>query len=75
MAVTVFEPETNIVNIDLSADAGKKVSAAAKDKGVLISAILPTRLRAVFHLDVSQSSALDAARTLGTAIQSECGPD
>jgi threonine aldolase len=70
---TVQEPETNIVNIDLKATEGTKVIALAKADGVLVGAILPTRLRAVFHLDVGSSDAVHGARLLGRAIQTACG--
>jgi threonine aldolase len=71
--VTVQEPETNIVNVDLSADAARQAIALAKENGVLVGAILPTRLRAVFHLDVTRDDAATGARTLGRAIQTACG--
>jgi threonine aldolase len=46
--------ETNIVNVDVdvSADA---VALAAKERGLLLSATGPRRLRAVMHLDVHSS--------------------
>jgi threonine aldolase len=67
--VAVQEPETNIVNIDLSADAARKAIALAKESGVLVGTILPTRIRAVFHLDVPRSAAVEAARVLARALQ------
>jgi threonine aldolase len=66
--VTVQDPETNIVNIDLSADAAQKAIVLAKERGVLVGPILPTRLRAVFHLDVGRADALEGARALARAI-------
>jgi threonine aldolase len=66
--VGVQEPETNIVNIDLAAEPARKAIALAKENGVLVGTILPTRIRAVFHLDVPRASALEAARTLARAL-------
>ncbi len=62
------EPETNVVNIDLSAEATQKTIPLAKENGVLVGAIHTTRLRAVFHLDVSRSAALEGARALARAL-------
>jgi threonine aldolase len=45
--------ETNIVNIDVEAPANA-VAFAAREKGVLVQATGPHRLRAVTHLDVSR---------------------
>jgi threonine aldolase len=73
-AVTVQDPETNIVNIDLPAGPAAKAIALAKEKGVLVGTILPTRIRAVFHLDIARPSALDAARTLARALEVACSP-
>jgi threonine aldolase len=70
--VTVAEPETNIVNIDLPEALAQEVVSTAKENGVLVGAILPTRLRAVFHLDVNREGALGAARALAQAIQVAC---
>jgi threonine aldolase len=71
--VTVPEPETNIVTVDLKATEGTTVTALAKSSGVLVGAIVPTRLRAVFHLDVDRNAAVQGARILGRAIQTACG--
>jgi threonine aldolase len=69
---TVLEPETNIVSIDLPATAADKAMARAKSDGLLISTIVPTRLRAVFHLDVSGPETETAAQTLIRAIRAAC---
>ena len=71
-AVSVAPPETNIVSIDLPAKAAEQAMARAKADGLLISAIVPTRLRAVFHLDVSRKETETAAETLIRAIRAAC---
>jgi threonine aldolase len=71
--VAVVEPETNIVSINLPAQAAEHAMARAKTDGLLISAIVPTRLRAVFHLDVSAAETETAADTLIRAIRAACG--
>jgi len=71
-SVVVQEPETNIVNVDMRADVARKVIALGKENGVLVGSILPTRVRAVFHLDVSRDGAIAGARALGRAIQATC---
>jgi threonine aldolase len=70
--VTVAHPETNIVSIDLPAQAAEVAIAKAKENGLLLATIFPTRLRAVFHLDVSRADALTAAETLTRALQAAC---
>jgi threonine aldolase len=70
---TVQEPETNIVNIDLPAEAARNVTTLAKESGVLVGAILPTRLRAVLHLDVTRAAAIEGARSIGRAIRTALG--
>jgi threonine aldolase len=69
---TVLEPETNIVSIDLAAKAADHAMIRAKSEGLLISTIVPTRLRAVFHLDVSGAETETAADTLIGAIRAAC---
>jgi threonine aldolase len=70
--VRVIPPETNIVSIDMPAKVADAAIALAKADGLLISTILPTRLRAVFHLDVSQREAETAADNLARAIRTAC---
>jgi threonine aldolase len=67
--VTIEDPETNIVNVDLPQGIAQRVAELAKEKGVLIGSILPARLRAVLHLDVSRDEAIAGARALGLAIR------
>lgn len=68
-AVQLTGVETNIVNIELergiSADA---VVAEARNRGVLINAISPRALRAVFHLDVGKNEVPAGAQALSQAI-------
>jgi len=56
--------DTNIVVVE-RADAPAFV-AAAKDQGVLVSAVGPRTVRLVTHLDVSTADAEQAARTLAS---------
>ncbi|HEU4643582.1 MAG TPA: threonine aldolase family protein [Gemmatimonadaceae bacterium] len=65
----VVPPDTNIVMIDLppGRDAFAAVRAAA-DAGVLLSPWSPTRIRAVFHLDVDDESAKMAADVVGDVL-------
>jgi len=72
-SVHVQEPETNVVNIDSTAEVTQKTIVVAKENGVLVGAIHTTRLRAVFHLDVSRASALEGARALARALTAACG--
>ncbi len=61
--------ETNIVNIDLDAPlVAEEVARLARKEGLLINASGAHRLRAVTHLDVSQSDVEHAATLLGGVI-------
>ncbi|HET7690289.1 MAG TPA: GntG family PLP-dependent aldolase [Nocardioidaceae bacterium] len=60
-------PETNIVVVDVP-DA-PAVVAAAKEHGVLVSAVGPRTLRAVTHLDVSGDQAKLAAEVLARVLE------
>ncbi len=59
--------ETNIVNVDVDV-SGDLVAAAAKERGLLINASGPKRLRAVLHLDVAGDAIAHAADRLAEAI-------
>lgn len=72
---SVQEPETNIVNIDVSPDAAQRVSSLAKENGVLVGAIGPSRLRAVFHLEIGRDASLTAADVLAQAVRAICSVD
>ena len=65
--LTVSEPETNIVLIDVPADAAGVV-ARAKEKGVLIGAMGPRTLRAITYLDVADKSVEIAARSIADCV-------
>ncbi|HEU4513770.1 MAG TPA: GntG family PLP-dependent aldolase [Nocardioidaceae bacterium] len=58
--------DTNIVVIDVP-DAAPVVTAA-RDAGVLVSAVGPRTVRLVTHLDVSAEQARDAAAVLGKVL-------
>ncbi|MBC7840670.1 MAG: aminotransferase class I/II-fold pyridoxal phosphate-dependent enzyme [Gemmatimonadaceae bacterium] len=65
----VVAPDTNIVMFDLR--AGQRVApvvAAARAAGVAISDWSPTRIRAVFHLDVSAADATSAGHIVAAAL-------
>lgn len=61
--VVVNDPETNIVVLELDGDA-HALAAAARDDGVLVSVVSPTRIRLVTHLDVDDDGADRAAGVL-----------
>jgi len=70
-SVDLTKVETNIVNVDLDPPlTGDAVAAAAKDRGLLINASGPRRLRCVMHLDVRDEDAERAADLLAEAIAS-----
>jgi threonine aldolase len=59
--------ETNLVNIDLDVPADE-VSRMARDRGLLILPSGRTRLRAVTHLDVSQTDVEQATEILAAVL-------
>ncbi len=62
-------PDTNIVMIDLRAgQRSDTVVAAAKAAGVALSGWSATRVRAVFHLDVTAAQAAEAGRIVASAL-------
>jgi threonine aldolase len=66
----VVWPDTNIVMVDLRAgQQSSDVVAAAKAAGVALSAWSATRIRAVFHLDVSSAAANTAAETVANILR------
>jgi len=65
---TVIVPETNIVNIELACIDGGRVTALARERGVLVGTAAARLLRAVFHLDIDASAAEAAATRLAEAI-------
>ena len=66
----VVPPDTNIVMIDLApgGDAVALAAAIAADQ-VLVSAWLPTRLRAVMHLDASDDDVAQAAHVVARQLE------
>lgn len=59
-------PETNILLVDVP-NAGGFVRRA-RDEGVLVNALTPTRVRALTHLDVSNDDVDEAVRRLGRCL-------
>ncbi|WP_198954587.1 low specificity L-threonine aldolase [Kineosporia sp. R_H_3] len=71
-AVDPADVETNIVVLDLTASgrAAVDVAAAAREHGVLVSALGPRMVRAVTHLDLDDEAAAGAARVLAKVLSS-----
>jgi threonine aldolase len=68
----VVAPDTNIVMCDLPPGVrASDLVAAAKLAGVALSAWSPTRLRAVFHLDVSADEVQIAGRTVAALLRAD----
>lgn len=65
--LSVREPETNIVLIDVPEDAAAVV-ARCRDKGVLIGPMGPNTLRAITHLDVTDKSVAQAAQAIADCV-------
>ena len=65
--LTVSEPETNIVLIEVPGDAAGVVDRA-REQGVLIGAMGPRTLRAITHLDVSEKSVQFAAQGIADSV-------
>jgi len=65
--LTVSEPDTNIVLIDVPGDPAGIVGRA-RDKGVLISAMGPRTLRVITHLDVTEKSVVTAAQGIADSV-------
>lgn len=64
-------PDTNIVMIDLrDGQHADSVVAAARAGGVALSGWNASRVRAVFHLDVTPEQAADAGRIVAAALAS-----
>ncbi len=58
------EPQTNIVIFSVAGAEPAEVAARMKERGVLLSAAFKGKLRAVFHMDVSQDDAVKAASAI-----------
>src|SRR5439155_11160458 len=63
----VMAPQTNIVMIDVERAPAAKVTALAREEGVLLGAAGSHRIRAVTHLDIDREGALTAARVIAAA--------
>jgi len=61
--------ETNIVNVDTPAVPADRVVQAARDRGVLIGASAPHRVRVVTHLDLTRDDLAWTAEALATALR------
>ena len=70
----VAEVETNIVPVELAGTGwdGPTLATAARDEGVLISVVGPSRVRLVTHLDVDDAGAARAAKVVGRLL--DAGP-
>ena len=70
----VAEVETNIVPVELAGTGwdGPTLAMAARDEGVLISVVGPSRVRLVTHLDVDDAGAARAAKVVGRLL--DAGP-
>ncbi len=66
--IEVLEPETNIVMLDLKNRVAVEAAALLAEKGVLLAPFSKNRLRAVTHLDVSESQLLQAADIVGEVL-------
>ena len=70
-AIDVASIETNIVIIDISArkESTSAILEKIKRKGVLLSEMSSTKLRAVTHMDVSMKQVETAAAAIKSAIR------
>ncbi len=67
-AVDPAAVQTNIVVLDTATTPATAVVAAARDRGVLLSAVGPRTVRAVTHLDVSLDDCVTAGRIVGELL-------
>ena len=65
--LTVREPETNILLIDVPDDAPGVVNRS-REQGVLIGPMGPRTLRAITHLDVTEKSVVTAAQIIADCV-------
>src|SRR3954470_1049200 len=65
------DPQTNIlfVEVDPGRGTARDLQAALKERGVLVNATAPTRIRIVTHLDVSSAQAERAAEVFRRVVQ------
>ncbi len=65
----VEPPETNIVNVDTPGVPAESVVATARERGVLVGASGPNRVRVVTHLDLSKDDVAWTAQALAAAVR------
>jgi len=68
-AVKPLPPDTNIVMLDLVRDTADAVIPKLAERGVLVTAFGPKRLRAITHLDVSDKDIEQAIRIIGAVLK------
>lgn len=64
LAVELASVQTNLVMVDVTRGTAGAVVAGARERGVLIAADGPQRIRAVTHLDVDREGVLQAAKVI-----------
>ena len=67
-AIDLARVETNIVRVEVPGLDAALVATAARERGVLLGAVAPHALRAVFHLDVHDADVDFAVDALRSAI-------
>ncbi len=67
-AVTPLPPDTNIVMLDLTRHPADAVIPKLAERGVLVTAFGPKRLRAITHLDVSAADIERAIEVIGAVL-------
>jgi threonine aldolase len=68
-ALRPLAPESNIVMLDLSRHMADAVIPKLAERGVLVTAFGPQRLRAITHLDVSQADIERAIEVIAEALR------
>lgn len=68
-AVAPDQVETNIVVVGTGARTAAEVVAAAREAGVVLSAVGAHQVRAVTHLDVTHDECVEAGRVLGSILR------
>ena len=74
--VRTSTPDTNIVMVDMDPSLGSvdMFAQALRSRGVLLSRFGPRRLRAVTHLDISDSDVAVALQALRAAAEAASQP-
>ena len=67
--VKPLPPDTNIVMLDLVREAADAVIPRLAERGVLVTAFGPRRLRAITHLDVSDRDIEEAIRIIADVVK------